>query len=440
MRKCPEYYSVDRIKFSKKKRGAVIGIAGTALVSVLAFLLICTGKYTLNMLTDSVKVSAATSLSSITSDSIKEKENQISQAQNEIKQMENNLSDLQTIKKNLESQKSDLQAYVKQLDSNLADIEAKISELNIKISTKEEEIATTEKQLADAQEREQLQKDYLERHVRMMYERSDSYIIEMLAQSESFHDFLNRADYIELVTSYDYNMWEAFIANRQYIELCKEELDIEKEILDKAKESVEAEQANLESLIAQKNKDITAYETDISNKEQAIKEYEDSIKQQNAEIKALEDAIAEEKKSILASNGTVLTYDGGVFKFPLASYTRVSDDYGNRIHPTLGVEQFHNGVDFAAPKGTAIYAAYDGEVVAATYSSTMGNYVMINHGDGLYTIYMHASALYVNKGDIVARGDTIAAVGSTGRSTGNHLHFSVRKDGAYVSPWNYISQ
>ena len=130
----------------------------------------------------------------------------------------------------------------------------------------------------------------------------------------------------------------------------------------------------------------------------------------------------------------MLTYDGGTFKFPLATYTRISDDYGNRIHPTLGIEQFHNGVDFAAPKGTAIYAAYDGQVVAATYSNTMGNYVMLDHGGGLYTIYMHASALYVSKDDIVVRGETIAAVGSTGRSTGNHLHFSVRKDGAYTSP------
>ena len=93
-----------------------------------------------------------------------------------------------------------------------------------------------------------------------------------------------------------------------------------------------------------------------------------------------------------------------------------------------------------APKGTAIYAAYDGTVVAATYNSTMGNYVMIDHGSGLYTIYMHASALYVNKGDIVIRGDTIAAVGTTGRSNGNHLHFSVRLNGSYVSPWEYITR
>ena len=92
----------------------------------------------------------------------------------------------------------------------------------------------------------------------------------------------------------------------------------------------------------------------------------------------------------------------------------------------------------AAPGGSAILAAYDGKVVAAAYSGSMGNYIMIDHGDSLYTIYMHASALYVSKGQEVKRGDKIAAVGSTGRSTGNHLHFSVRLNGSYVSPWNYL--
>ena len=144
------------------------------------------------------------------------------------------------------------------------------------------------------------------------------------------------------------------------------------------------------------------------------------------------------KKQMMQDSG--VKYDGGTFKFPIASYTRLSDDYGWRIHPTLNVKKFHNGIDLAAPKGTAIYAAYDGKVVAATYSSTMGNYVMIDHGDSLYTIYMHASALYVSKGDVVTRGETIAAVGTTGRSTGNHFHFGVRLNGEYVSPWNYLSK
>ena len=148
--------------------------------------------------------------------------------------------------------------------------------------------------------------------------------------------------------------------------------------------------------------------------------------------------VAEENAKLEEANR--IKYDGGIFAWPAPSYTRISDDYGNRIHPTLGVEQFHNGVDMAAPGGSPILAAYDGKVVAAAYSNSMGNYIMIDHGDGLYTIYMHASALYVSTGASVTKGQKIAAVGSTGRSTGNHLHFSVRLNGSYVSPWNYISK
>ena len=322
----------------------------------------------------------------------------------------------------------------------MAQIEQNITELSLKINVKEEEIALTQQQLEESLEKEENQKESMVARIRMVYESGDPQMIEMLMKSSSFGDFLNKADYVERVISYDQQMWQEYKAIREYVELCKQELELEKDILDQARANVEEEQRNLEALIQQKNQDITNYETDITNKEKAIKEYEEEIRAQEEEITSLETMIAEEKKKILESSGVVLTYDGGTFKFPLASYTRVSDEYGDRIHPTLGIPQFHNGVDFAAPKGTAIYAAYDGVVVAATYSATMGNYVMIDHGDGLYTIYMHASALYVAKDDIVIRGETIAAVGSTGRSTGNHLHFSVRLNGAYTSPWNYISQ
>lgn len=383
---------------------------------------------------------SALTLSSITSESIREKEEQINQALNEKEQLQNGLSNLQDIKKELEAQRSNLKNYVAQLDSNLAQIEQNIADLKQKITVKEGEISEAQEQLDAAMEKEETQKESMISRIRMVYESGDPQMLDMLLKSSGFGDFLNKADYVERVISYDQQMWLDYKAVREYVELCKQELELEKEILDEAKASVEEEQRNLEALIEQKNRDITNYETDINNKEKAIKEYEEEIQAQEEEIAALEAMIAEEKKKILASSGVVLTYDGGTFKFPLATYTRVSDDYGMRIHPTLNVEQFHNGVDFAAPKGTAIYAAYDGVVVAATYSATMGNYVMIDHGDGLYTIYMHASALYVEKDDIVVRGETIAAVGSTGRSTGNHLHFSVRLNGAYTSPWNYISK
>lgn len=383
---------------------------------------------------------SALTMSSITSDSIKEKEDQIRQAQDEKNALQNGLSNLQNMKKDLETQRSNLKNYVVQLDSNLAQIEQNIQELSQKISEKADEISVTEGELETALENEENQKDAMISRIRMVYETGDPQMLEMLLKSSSFGDFLNKADYVERIVTYDQQMWQDYKTVREYVELCKQQLELEKEILDEAKAGVEEEQRNLEALIDQKNRDILAYETDITNKEKAIREYEEEIAAQESEIAGLEALIAEEKKKILANSGVVLTYDGGAFKFPVASYTRVSDDYGPRIHPTLGIQQFHNGVDLASPKGTAIYAAYDGVVVAAAYSAVMGNYVMIDHGSGLYTIYMHASALYVEKDDIVVRGETIAAVGSTGRSTGPHLHFSVRLNGEYQSPWNYISK
>ncbi len=383
------------------------------------------------------QVSAA-GLSSVTSESIREKENQISQMKNEKDTLKGGLSNLKEIKKDLEKQKNNLKEYVRQLDNSLALIEKNIDDLNNRIEVKEGEIRQAQADLEAALEREEMQKESTLASIRLMYETGTPSVVDMLLESKGLGDFLNRADYVEKVYAYGHRMWENYKVAREYVELCKEGLELEKEILDETKASVEIEQKNLEELIEQKNHDIIAYETDINNKEKAIREYEEEIRAQEEEIKLLEAAVAEEKKKLLAS--MVLKYDGGMFKFPLASYTRISDEYGMRIHPTLGVEQFHNGVDFASPKGTAIYAAYDGKVVAATYSATMGNYVMIDHGSGLYTIYMHASMLYVKKDEVVVKGDTIAAVGSTGRSTGNHLHFSVRLNGAYVSPWEYLKQ
>lgn len=383
---------------------------------------------------------SAITMSSITSDSIREKEEQIRRAESEKDALKNGLSNLQNIKNDLENQRSNLKNYVAQLDGNLAQIEQNIQELNAKIATKEKEIAVAQEELESALKNEETQKESMIDRIRMVYESGDPQMMDMLLKSSSFGDFLNKADYVEKVIAYDQKMWQDYKLVREYADLCKQELELEKEILDETKAGVEEEQRNLEALIDQKNKDIIAYETDITNKEKAIKEYEEEIEAQENEIATLEALIAEEKKKILANSGVVLTYDGGAFKFPVASYTRVSEEYGPRIHPTLGIPQFHNGVDLASPKGTAIYAAYDGIVVAAAYSATMGNYVMIDHGSGLYTIYMHASALYVEKDDIVVRGETIAAVGSTGRSTGPHLHFSVRLNGEYQSPWNYITK
>ncbi len=374
----------------------------------------------------------------VTNESIREKEDQIKKAKEEISNLKSSLTDVEALKKELERSKNDLTAYVTQLDSELSSIQEKIEEYNTRITEKEAQIVETTEELNEAIKQQEDQYEAMKKRIRFMYEKGDTFYLEMLFSSAGFADMMNKADYIEALSRYDRNKLEEYVQTREMVELCKEELETEKELLDEAKIAVEAEEANISSLIEEKEAQIRSVSGDISNKEAAIKEYEEMIAQENAEIAALEKAVAEEKARLEAENAQARIYNGGMFTWPCPGYKRISDEYGNRIHPILGTQQFHNGVDMSAPSGTAILAAYDGDVIAAAYSGSMGNYIMIDHGSGLYTIYMHCSALYVSKGQAVTKGQNIAAVGSTGRSTGPHLHFSVRLNGSYVSPWNYL--
>lgn len=371
-------------------------------------------------------------------DSIKEKQEQIEKAEKDKKEIKNTISNMNSMIDSLEKEKGDLSNYVSQLDANMEEVEAHIEELTAKIEEKEAEIVQTEAELEEAQRVQLEQYNAMKSRIKFMYEKGDTYYLELIFNAKNFGDMINKADYIERLSAYDKSKLQEYVEFCEYVEACKLLMESEKESLDQAKLSVEEEKSNLETLIGEKEKEITAKEYDISNKEQAIKEYEADLAEQTAIIKTLEAAVAEQKQKLMEESGEVITYDGGMFTFPAPSYTRVSDEFGWRTHPILGVQQYHNGVDLAAPGGSPILAAYDGEVVAASYTATMGNYVMINHGNDLYTIYMHASKLYVSQGEKVTKGQKIAAVGSTGRSTGNHLHFSVRKNGEYVNPWNYL--
>lgn len=378
------------------------------------------------------------SVSDITSDSIEEKEGAISNAQQEKDALQSGLTNVKQIVKDLESTKSNLKDYVTQLDSSLKTIEEKLEELNALIEKKEEEIKKTQEELDNQKKIEEKQYASMKYRIKLMYERGDSAYLDMLLQAKSFGEFLNKTDYILQISAYDRKMLTEYQETVAAIQVFENQLQEEQEILEEAKVQADSEKASLNTLIGEKEQQITAYDSDITNKEQLIKEYEAEIAQQNAEIAALEKAVQAEKARIAEENGLIVTYDGGKFAWPAPSYTRISSEYGNRMHPTLGIEKFHNGIDMAAPSGSPILAAYDGSVVEASYSSTMGNYVMIDHGDNLYTIYMHASALHVSKGAVVTRGQQIASVGSTGRSTGPHLHFSVRLNGGYANPRSYL--
>ncbi len=382
------------------------------------------------------KYEAVVYASELTNDSIRKKEQEINKAQQEKKELQSGLTDVKALKKELEASKANLANYVAELDGKLTAIQNKINELKVTITEKEEQIVEKTAELEEAIRVQQEQYNAMRTRIKFMYEKGDTLYIELLFNARSFSDMLNKADYIEMLSAYDRKMLDEYVAYAEYVALCKEGLEEERDVLKEAKLSVEKEEASLNEMIKEKEQEIYKVSADIQGQEAAIREYEADIAAQNDTIAALEAAVAEERKKLAEEQRP--KYDGGMFTWPAPSYTRISDEYGNRMHPTLKVQKFHNGLDMAAPGGSPILAAYNGKVVAADYSSSMGNYIMIDHGSGLYTIYMHASALYVSKGKEVKKGEKIAAVGSTGRSTGNHLHFGVRLNGEYVNPRNYF--
>lgn len=371
---------------------------------------------------------------------IREDSAALDNAQSEKEKLQDNLEAAQELKKALQVTKNELTDHMVELDNEMSQVSMKLFEVEELLKMKEVEHRETEERLVVAKDNIEKQYEDMKIRIQFMYEHGSMSFLEILLSSSSFSEMLNKAEYIEQVSAYDRQMLNQYEVTKVKVEKLEKELSDQKQILETVRADVQKQQDEMKGLIDEKKEEISEYETDIANKEKAIKEYEDMIAEQDGIIGALEVAVASAKKKqqqMGVSNNSA-SYGGGTFCWPAPSYTRISDDYGWRTHPTLGVQQFHNGVDMASPSGSPILAAADGVVVAASYNATMGNYVMIDHGGGLFTIYMHASALFVSSGNVVSAGDEIAAVGSTGRSTGPHLHFGVRLNGSYVSPWNYL--
>ena len=291
--------------------------------------------------------------------------------------------------------------------------------------------------------------------IKYMYEKGDSTYVDLLMEAGSLSELLSKAEYITKISSYDRQKLDEYAATKEKIAEKEKALEEEHAELLNLQNETEAKQASVEKLLAAKQTELQNYETKIASAEGQISEYAKSIEAQENQIKSIEAEIKrkeeearkkaeEEKKKAAAANKAAQTYKtvslGDIsFTWPCPASGRITSGFGGRKSPTKGASSNHQGIDISAPTGTSIVAAAAGEVVIATYSSSAGNYVMISHGGGVYTVYMHASSLLVSQGQSVKKGQTIAKVGSTGYSTGSHLHFGVRVNGSYVNPTKYVS-
>lgn len=343
----------------------------------------------------------------------------------------------------LEKKKSNILEYIEELDTQMAELDKEMETLSKDISSLESNLEVTRANLETAKETEENQYEIMKKRIKYMYENGNTNYLNIFFQADSFYEMLNSAEYISKISDYDKNLFQSYLVTKQNIE--KEEASLSQQLADlqTLNEEYEYEKNTVEELTADKQEQLKAYSKKIKSSEKNVEEYDDAIAKQEEEIDRL---LLEErnkmyaliKKRADAAGMTVEEY-GELFTWPLAVQGRITSKFGRRSAPTAGASTYHKGVDIAAAQGTSILASSAGKVVTARYSSSAGNYAMIYHGDDIYTVYMHMSKLNVKVGDKVEQGEIIGLVGSTGFSTGPHLHFGMMINGNYVNPLNYVT-
>ena len=338
-----------------------------------------------------------------------------------------------------------------------------IDVINQEIELYEGMIADKELELADAMEAEETQMQAYRRHLRAMEEKGLISYIEILFQSKSFADLLSRIDDIKDIMTADKRLEDECIAARQHVqevkadyEGTKAEYEATKVELLEVKRQLEADIEAAYKRIAALDEDIEAAYKEYTENELAEAEFQAEIdklmeqlrKQEEEERRRREEALRLQQQQQQQSGTsnitvppapTVVPAAAGSFIWPYPQNNYVSSGYGMRFHPIFQENRMHYGIDIGGTAGQKIVAAAAGTVSVATNNSSYGNYVMINHGNGTATLYAHMESLAVSAGQTVSQGDTVGYCGSTGWSTGPHLHFEIRVNGATTDPLAYYS-
>ncbi|MCI8626144.1 MAG: peptidoglycan DD-metalloendopeptidase family protein [Lachnospiraceae bacterium] len=416
----------------------------------------------------------------------------IQDAKDEKSRLEKRQEEIEEKRKELEAKKQDIVSYIKALDQEQRKLEERIAQLDVEIEAARQELEQTKMELEEAKQTVAEQYETMKKRIKYMYENGSADYIEIFLNAESIADLLNQAEYVSKIAEYDNELLERYEAAQLAVqekeasieeqlanlEQLSAELKLEKEANEQlaADKAEQVEQYN--AMIDEANDEINQYEAEIAKQDDYIdrlieeeqrrqeeerrrkeeeerKRQEEERRRQEEEQKNQQNQNQNQNQGGSSNSGNTNNSSGsnsnpnadangqallnGGLMWPLPSSTRITSGFGGREEVLQGSGTFHSGVDIGTPAGNNILASAAGTVVAATYHWSMGNYVLIDHGGGIYTVYMHSSKLLVSAGDYVNQGDVIALVGSTGLSTAPHLHFGLKINGSYVNPLNYVS-
>lgn len=360
-----------------------------------------------------------------------EKERQ--QALEMIEGLKTSINSVQKDIDNLTIEKNDIQGYIKSLDGQINILTNEIADFERKIEEKISDIEETRISLEQAKETCEQQYEAMKVRIRYMYENGKSFVLDMFIGSKSMAEMLKQVTFVEAVYEYDRKMLDEYTAIKDEIARKETVLEAELSNLELMQAEVMVQKEKMNNIINQKKGELTVKASEIDDALMNRKEYKEQLEQQEKLLNEIEEEIAK------AANPEQYTGTVTGFVWPCPDYKRISSYFGPRPQPVPGASTNHKGIDLTAPYGTAILASASGTVTTSTHSNSAGNYLVIAHGNGMSTVYMHCSSLLVSVGDNVEQGEVIAKVGSTGYSSGNHLHFGIIKNGTYVDPLEYIS-
>lgn len=398
-------------------------------------------------------------------------QDKINNNKNEINNIQNQQSTIKNQKKVLEGDLEEIINQITTKGNELTSIENKLTDLNSKTKEKENtlkslniEIEKTKKNIGIKEKEIELKEaeqkkatDMLGKRLRSLYmsNQTDAFI-EFLFQSKSIIDLVERFNTISIVYKHDSNVIKTIKKLQLDLQKAKDILENDKINIEANKKQVETEFAELSSIKAQLVSEKNKYNSKLSELQTIENQKQRTIASLSAKDKELQDKIGDltaynsdlerELKELLnqvnnpgnntGGNGNTPPPSNANFLRPVAG--PITSPFGPRIHPVFGDQGFHRGVDYGSPSGTPIKASKAGTVAVSQYSSSYGYFVVINHGNGVQTLYAHASSLNCKVGQQVQQGQVVANVGSTGWSTGPHLHFEIRINGEAVNPQNYI--
>ncbi len=354
-----------------------------------------------------------TSAPMVSADALNDKYGELNDLQKEIDEYKALINSRQKTEKSVLQELEYLEQQMALADKELNYINTRMTYLSKDIAETTAAIQTIEEQLAS-------QKAAFEARLTSMYKAGTVSYLEVLLQSQSLTDFLSRIHYLKEIAQRDTVLIEEYNAGRA--ELMQKKAGLEMNLADLEAQKRAFEDKKFE--VASRSKDREKY---LAQVQADRKQYERSLDEMEAQTKALEEEIRKlQAERDLGSRDLSMIWP--------ASGGWISSDYGWRYHPILGYDRFHSGIDYAANTNSPILAAESGVVILSGSNGGYGNCVIIDHGGGVSTLYGHANKLLVSKGDQVIRGQKIALVGSTGLSTGPHLHFEVRVNGETTNP------